>query len=140
MPSVELQSRHVTRTTFHFVPHSEQLQNRVLWALAQSTTALVTGGLPHTGQAPFATSFRSSPLSKAAMRVNSTCRAARARTRLATSEDGSASLSTVEASLRSSSRGATRSICTAPALSDGNSTLASRARNLLTVPRTVSSG
>src|SRR5215470_13931735 len=98
MPSVELQSRHVTRTTFHIVPQSEQLQNRVLWALAQPTTALVTGALPQTGQAPFATSFRSPSLSKAAMRVNWTCRAARANTRLATSETGATSFSTVDAS------------------------------------------
>ena len=39
MPPVALHSTHLTRTTFHCVPHSEQVQKRVLCAFGQPTTA-----------------------------------------------------------------------------------------------------
>jgi hypothetical protein len=69
---VDAHSTHVTRTTLHRVPHSEQMQNRVLCALGQPTTALAISGLPHTGHAPSATSFRSSATSCAARREKCT--------------------------------------------------------------------
>ena len=53
MPSVELYSTRLTSKTLHIVPHSEQVQKRVLEAFGQPTTKLVIGGYPHTGQTPF---------------------------------------------------------------------------------------
>jgi hypothetical protein len=40
----QLQSTHLTRTTFHITPQREHVQKRALWAFSQPSTALAIGG------------------------------------------------------------------------------------------------
>src|SRR5262249_33922591 len=85
MPSVELQSTHLMRTTFHIVPQSEQVQKRELCAFGQPTTELDIGGLPHAGQTLSATGRKSPASSFAASLAKEICKPARISTRPAIS-------------------------------------------------------